>query len=209
MKLYRTTALLAALPLAGVLIVPPNVTAGEDRSYYEREERSSSTRLSTRDQRSFEGFLDSHWETAQELYRDPELVDNKQFLRGHRDLRDWMEEHPDAAEAIRADPRAVIWRERASEGRERSERRSDTMRMSERDLASFESYLDKDWDTAQQLYQNPDLINDRRFVRNHDSLRNWLEDHPDAAEVVQANPHKFLWRERTSSAQDFLRQLLQ
>lgn len=208
MKLYRTTALLAALPLAGVMIVPPNVMAREGQSY-EREESRSSTQLSTRDRRSFENFLDSHWETAQELYRDPELVDNKQFLRGHRDLRDWMEDHPDAAEAIRADPRVVIWRERASEDREPAERRSSTMRMSEQDLASFERYLDKDWGTAQDLYQNPDLINDRRFVRDHASLRSWLEDHPDAAEVVQANPHKFLWRERTSSAQDFMRQLLQ
>jgi hypothetical protein len=62
--------------------------------------------------------------------------------------------------------------------------------------------------TAQLLYQNPDLINDRQFVRRHDALHDWLEDHQEAAATIQANPDKFLWRERSVGATDFLRQLL-
>jgi hypothetical protein len=80
--------------------------------------------------------------------------------------------------------------------------------MSERDLRSFENYLDAHDETARTLYQNPELINDRRFVRNHDSLNEWMDNHPDAAEALRANPNKFLWRERTTSAGDFLNQLL-
>ena len=49
--------------------------------------------------------------------------------------------------------------------------------------------------------------NYRRFVRDHEDLHNWLRDHPDAAKAIQANPDKFLWRSRTTNAQDFLRQL--
>jgi hypothetical protein len=86
----------------------------------EREERRSSTRMSEQDQRSFESFLDSHDETAQELYRDPELINNERFLRGHAALRSWLDNHPDAADAIQANPRAVIWQKRGTRGQERS-----------------------------------------------------------------------------------------
>jgi hypothetical protein len=35
-----------------------------------------------------------------------------------------------------------------------------------------------------------------------------MESHEEAVATIQANPDKFLWRERTVGATDFLRQLL-
>jgi hypothetical protein len=180
-------------------------TAAADRDY-EREGRRSSSRVSERDLRSFDTFLDSHWETAQELYRDPELVNNDRFLRGHSDLRNWFDDHQEAAQAIQADPRGAIWHERTAR-RDEDERRPASTRISERDLRSFEDYLNAHDETAQELYRNPDLINDRQFVREHRALHDWLEDHQEAAATIQANPNKFLWRERSVGANDFLRQL--
>jgi hypothetical protein len=181
---------------------------GSTQDDYERKERRSSTRMSEQDQRSFERFLNEHDETAQELYRDPNLVKNERFLKGHSELRAWLDNHREAAEAIEANPRAVIWRERTTTGREREERRSTTARISERDLESFNNYLDSHDETAKLLYQDPDLINDRQFVRNHDALNDWLRDHPDAADAIRANPQVFLRRDRGSTPQDALRQLL-
>jgi hypothetical protein len=187
------------------LLFPYSGSAQDD---YDREGRRSSTRMSEQDQRSFERFLNEHDETAQELYRDPDLVKNERFLKGHSELRDWLDNHRDAAEAIEANPRAVIWRERTTTGREREEGRSTTARISERDLESFNDYLDSHDETANLLYQSPELINDRQFVRNHDALNDWLRDHPDAADAIRANPHVFLRRDRSSTPQDVLRQLL-
>ena len=181
-------------------------TAVADRDY-EREGRRSGSRVSERDLRSFDTFLDAHWETADELYRDPELVNNDRFLRGHSDLRDWLDNHQDAAQAIQADPRGAIWHERTA-GRGEEESRPASTRISERDLRSFEDYLNAHDETAQELYRNPDLINDRQFVREHRALHDWLEDHQEAAATIQATPNKFLWRERSIGANDFLRQLL-
>jgi hypothetical protein len=92
---------------------------------------------------------------------------------------------------------------------DRDEREQPAVRapMSERDLRSFERYLDTHDETARILYQTPDLINDRRFVRDHAALKDWLADHPDAAEALRANPDKYLWRERSTNAADFLNQL--
>jgi len=197
---------IGVLPIIGILTFPLTGRARDDRSY-EREEGRTETRLSARDQRSFAAFLDAHDETAQELYRNPELISNERFLKGHAELRGWLDDHPDATEAIQADPRAALWHERSTERRAPDERRAPAGQLSERDLRSFEDYLDADDETAQRLYQNPALINDRRFVRDHEELHNWLRDHPDAAQAIQANPDKFLWRSRTTTAQDFLRQL--
>ena len=193
--------------LAGVLSLPLMVSTVAAERDYEHEERRSSARVSDRDLRSFDAFLDAHWEAAQELYRDPDLLNSDRFLRDHAALRDWLEDHQEAARAIHADPRAVIWQERTAE-RHEEEGRSASGRISERDLRSFEDYLDSHDETAQLLYQNPDLINDRQFVRRHDALHDWLEDHQEAAATIQANPNKFLWRERSVGANDFLRQLL-
>lgn len=204
MQPYRKTLLLGVLPLVGILGLPPDSTARDDHSY-ERAERYAA-RLSTREQQSFDAFLNSHWETANELYREPELINNERFLRGHSDLRNWLEDHPEAAEAIRANPRAAIWQERTG-GQRAAEAQRSPARVSERDLHSFDAYLDAHDETARLLYENPELVNDRRFVREHDALGDWLEDHSEAAEAIQANPHKFLWRDRKASAQDFLEQL--
>jgi hypothetical protein len=204
--LHKLSPLVLCFTLTFLL---PSVGSAQDD--YDREGRRSSTRMSERDQRSFERFLDSHDETAQELYRDPDLVKSERFLEGHSALRNWLEDHPDAAEALRDDPRAIIWRERTTTGREREEReerRPTTARISERDLESFNAYLDSHDETADLLYQNPELIKDRQFVRDHDALNDWLRDHPDAAEAIRANPHVFLRRERSSTPQDVIRQLL-
>jgi hypothetical protein len=206
MTMYWKTILLGVLPVVGLLSFPLTGLARDDRSY-EREEGRAGTRLSVRDQRSFAAFLDAHDETAQELYRNPDLISNERFLKGHADLRHWLDDHPDAAEAIQADPRAALWQEGSTGQREPEERRTPAGRLSERDLRSFEDYLDAHDETAQQLYQHPALINDRQFVRDHESLHTWLRDHPDAAEAIQSNPDKFLWRSRNTSAPDFLRQL--
>jgi hypothetical protein len=207
MQSHRKTILLGALPLVGILWFPVEGTARDDSSY-EREEQRAAARLSERDQKSFDAFLNSHWETANELYRDPELINNERFLRGHSELRDWLEDHREAADAIRANPRAAIWQERTAGRRAEEERRPTAAQMSERDLRSFDAYLDAHDETAELLYEKPELINDRRFVREHEALSDWLENHPDAAEAIQANPQKFLWRDRKVNTQDFLRQLL-
>jgi hypothetical protein len=105
----------------------------------------------------------------------------------------------------RSQDREDTWRDRRDMP---GERRATSSRMSERDLRSFEDYLNAHDETAQELYRNPDLINDRQFIREHRGLHDWMESHEEAAATIQANPDKFLWRERTVGATDFLRQLL-
>ena len=200
MKPKLTTALFAALPLAGSLCLTSVAFADRDysRSSYSEDQ------VSGNDLRGFERYLDTHDETARALYQNPDLINDRQFVRDHDALNDWLENHPDAAAAMRANPERYLSRETNSSSTGRQARAY----MSERDLRSFEQYLDTHDETARTLYQNPDLVNDRQFVREHDALQDWMENHPDAARALRADPDQYLWRQRSTSAADFLNQLL-
>jgi hypothetical protein len=95
------------------------------------------------------------------LRRIDQVLDLNFIYEVTQDLRDWLEDHQEAAAAIQADPLAALWQERTAERRD-EERRATSGRMSERDLRSFEDYLNAHDETAQALYQNPELINDRQ-----------------------------------------------
>lgn len=200
MKPKLVTALFAVLPLAGSLCLAQ--VASADRDYSRRS--YSEDQVSARDLRSFERYLDSHDETARMLYQNPDLLNDRQFVREHAALKDWLDDHPDASAAMRANPDRYLSRDTYSSNTGRQSRAY----MNERDLRSFERYLDTHDETARALYQNPDLINDRQFVRDHDALQDWLENHPEGARALRADPDQYLWRQRSTSAADFLNQLL-
>jgi hypothetical protein len=76
------------------------------------------------------------------------------------------------------------------------------------DLHSFEQYLNRNWEVADALYREPELVNDRRFVRAHPSLADWLQAHPAAARAIRSQPQAYLWRQQSLGVDAFLRQLL-
>jgi hypothetical protein len=116
-------------------------------------------RISAADLRNFERYLDTHGDTAQELYRDPDLLNDRDFVRDHSALRHWLDEHPEAAREMHANPQAVLWRER---GRDADERSGASTRLSERQRQSWDTFLDEHRGIARDLARNPDLLNDAR-----------------------------------------------
>src|SRR5262245_12625586 len=128
MKPNLTSALFVALPLAGSLCLVPVVSADRD---YSRGSYSED-QVSSRDLRSFERYLDTHDETARALYQNPNLINDRQFVRNHDSLNDWLDGHPDAAAALRADPDRYLSHENHSLSSDRQGRAY----MSEKDLRS-------------------------------------------------------------------------
>jgi hypothetical protein len=196
-----------ALSLAGTLYTVQIVSAdyddrrAEPRSY---DDRQDEPRMSTQDQRSLERYLESNSQIARQLSQDPKLIRDRDFVRDHESLDEWLDNHANAAEALQANPHKYL----GSTSARRSSDRRTTPSVSAQDLSSFESLLDNNPETARRLYENPELIKDRQFARDHRALNNWIDNHPEAAEAIQADPNKFLWRERKVGAGDFLQQLL-
>jgi hypothetical protein len=214
MYTHAKTVFLGIVSLAGLLTLPPLAAARDNdwqqheeayRSennwqHHEAQEHRSRAELSGQDRRSFEAYLDADWETAQPLYQQPELINDRQFLNNHRALRDWLADHAEAAQMIQDNPRQVLWEQRTSHRRTAG-------RISPEDVRGLDHYLDTHWEEADALYRDPELINDTRFVQAHSSLDDWLQERPDAAQAISERPRDFFWRQRTLAPQDFLQQL--
>lgn len=158
------------------------------------------TQLSDADRRSFEKYLDDHWETAQELYQNPDLINDRKYVRNHQALRDWLEDHPEAAREIRDNPRAVLWSERGRGSRGRDGDTSTSL--TDRQRRSWEEFLDEHRTIARDLSRNPNLVNDTGYVDDHDSLDDWFDDHREAAAIIRANPNAYITRSSRSSESD-------
>jgi hypothetical protein len=72
--------------------------------------------------RDFNGYLDAHPGEAEDLRRNPRLVDNPNYLAHHPDLQAYLRAHPNVAKAYGRHPDAFMHRERRYE---RSELRYD------------------------------------------------------------------------------------
>ena len=104
MKPWMKTSLFAVWPLAGALGLAPLGVAEQEDRVLSRDEHQ----VEVGDLQSFQEYLDSHQETAQLLARHPELLRDHRFVREHHALHDWLEAHPTAAKALRANPERYL-----------------------------------------------------------------------------------------------------
>ena len=140
---------------------------------------------------SFDQFLDSHRETAEQLRKDPSLVNNEEFLNNHPALQTYLQQHPQVREEIKESPETFMRKENRFD-REEYTRDRDTTRG---ELASFDQFLDSHRETAEQLHKDPSLVNNEQFVKSHPDLQAYLQQHPEVREEVKENPNAFMHQE--------------
>jgi phage-related protein len=162
---------------------------------------------------TFDQFLDSHPETAEQLRKDPSLINNKEFIQTHQNLKDFLEDHPAVREELKENPNAFMHREdrfdRRDDGRDRDDRDRDRDRdnrdrdrdnrdrdNNRGDVAKFDQFLDSHPETAEQLRKDPSLINNKEFVEKHNNLRDFLQDNPQVREEIRENPNAFMHQEQ-------------
>jgi hypothetical protein len=110
---------------------------------------------------SFDQFLDSHRETAEQLRKDPSLVNNEGFLKSHPALQTYLQQHPPVREEIKESPETFMRNENRFDRRPEYTCDRDTTR---RELANFDQFLDSHRETAEQLRKDPSLVNNEQFV---------------------------------------------
>jgi dsDNA-binding SOS-regulon protein len=164
----------------------------------------------------FDQFLDGHPEIAQELRRDPSLVDNPEYEKNHPALQAYLADHPQIREEIKENPNAFMRLESRYDRREdaRDDNRYDRRdgdRDGDRDsrgnggrgdndttrgeLARFDQFLDSHREIAEQLRKDPSLVNNQKFESTHPALHTYLQDHPQIREEIKENPNAFMRQE--------------
>jgi phage-related protein len=66
----------------------------------------------------------------------------------------------------------------------------------------MDRFLDGHPQLAQQLRQNPSLINNEEFVENHPELQEFLQQHPGVREELRENPNAFMQQEQRFDRRD-------
>ena len=146
---------------------------------------------------SFDRFMDSHPEIAEQLRKDPSLVKNEDFVRDHRDLQEYLQNHPGVRQEISENPDRFMHQERrfdqAEDQRSGNRRDDDTTRG---ELANFDQFMDGHPEIAEQVRRDPSLIKSEAFVHSHPALQEYLQQHPEVREEVTENPDRFMRQEQ-------------
>lgn len=64
------------------------------------------------------------------------------------------------------------------------------------ELTNLDRYLDRNPQVANDLKQNPSLINDPAYLQGHPSLQTFLSKHPGVSEEAKENPNQLVHREQ-------------
>ena len=162
-----------------------------DENRFDRAEDVRGQNVSRRDLADFDRFLDNHREIAEQVRRNPSLVDNREFVDNHTALQTYLRDNPGVREQLRQDPNAFMRDEnrfdRAEDVRDQN--------VSRRDLADFDRFLDNHREIAEQVRRNPSLVDNREFVQNHPALQTYLQTNPSVRDQIRQDPNAFMRQE--------------
>src|ERR1700723_4719078 len=180
----------------------PNAFMREESRFDRREDdRDRDRDMHRQELARFDQFLHTHRETAEQLRKDPSLVDNQEYVRNHPELQTYLQDHPELSAQLKQDPNAIMHQEerydrdqdaRGQDGRDRDDRGRDVNRQ---ELARFDQFLDTHRETAEQLRKDPSLVDNEEFVRSHPARQTYLREHPELREQIKSNPNGVMQQE--------------
>jgi len=180
----------------------PNAVMHQELRFDRREDRDQDRDgdrdrdINRQELGNMDRFMDSHPEIAEQLRKDPSLVNNKRFVASHPALQEFLAQHPGVREEYKENPNAFMNREERFDRREDARQGMPDSDVNHRELANMDRFMDSHPEIAEQLRKNPALVNNKEFVRGHPALQEFLTQHPSAREEYKENPAGFMNQEQ-------------
>ena len=137
----------------------------------------------------FDQFLDTHPEIAEQVRKDPSLLDNRAFLDQHAALQTFLQDHAAIREDVRQNPSGFMRQENGFD-RPGDVRDRDAMRR------DFDAFMNGHREIAEQVRKDPSLLNNRDFVDHHADLQAFLDQRPALRDQVRQDPDEFMRQDR-------------
>jgi len=169
----------------------PNAFMNQEQRFDQRQDQARDRDVTRGELANMDRFMDRHPEIAEQLRKDPSLVNNKQFVENHADLQQFLAEHPGVREEYKQNPNAFMRDEQRFDRSEDSTTRRNGD-VTGRELASFSEFMEGHDKIADELSKNPSLANNHEYLENHPALRDYLKANPKVNEELTENPQKFL-----------------
>lgn len=163
--------------------VPPNQVGPNQPAPSQPPRNDDITR---RDIAEMDHYLDEHPEIAEQLRKDPSLIDNRRWVSDHASLQEFLQSHPQISATFRANPN-LFMRDEQRYDRETSDRN-----ISRRDIVEMDRFMDAHPEIAEQLKKDPSLIDNKQWVANHPALQEYLKTHIDVSAAFRAHPDQFM-----------------
>ncbi len=171
---------------------------------------------------SFDQFLDDHQDINKQLEKNPQLVNEAGYMKKHKALETYLNQHPGVREELTENPAYFMNRENRFELSERDrvadardfDRSRNTQagnmgtprdadhdldaaptRLSQKDMRETDKFLAKHKKIDKDLRKNPELANDRDYLSKHKDLQAFLAKNPDIQEAARHNPGEFMRNE--------------
>jgi hypothetical protein len=155
--------------------------------------------VTERDVAEMSHFLDQHPEIAEQLRKDPSLIDNPRFVSDHPALAEYLKMHPGVRNEFDSNPNAFMRAEDRYDRREAADGHY-AFGITREELASMNHFLDSHPEIAEQLRKDPSLIDNRQFIANHPALQEYLQQHPRVSAEFREHPNVFMHDEERYDA---------
>ncbi len=130
-------------------------------------------------------FFDLHPEIAEQLQKDPKLIDDKKFVTDHPALQAFLGDHPEVRQQFDEHPDAFMRDEDLY-------LRNHPDDITRREVVMMGQFLDQHPEIAERLQKDPKLIDDKKFVTDHPALQAFLADHPEVRVQFDDHPEAFM-----------------
>lgn len=185
----------------------PNAFMGQEQRFDQREDQregfnqreiNPNRQAMSYEVSNMDRFLDSHPEIAEQLRKNPSLVNNQDFVKSHPDLQSYLQQHPGIRQQLSDNPNAFMRREQRYDQQE-AVRDRNAMGY---EVSNMDHFLDSHPEIAEQLRKDPSLVNNKEFVKNHPELQSYLQQHPGVSEQISENPNAFMHQEQRFDRQE-------
>jgi hypothetical protein len=129
---------------------------------------------------TMDNYLNNHPKVAKELHENPSLINNPQWLAQHPNVNSYMAHHP----ALKTDAAS-----RPNEFVNHTERQD--LERDHKGLNNMDALAREHPKVADELKNNPRLIDDPKYLASHPGLDNYLAKHPEIRQEAQAHPEAF------------------
>ena len=137
---------------------------------------------------NFDHYLDSHRETAEQIRKDPSLVNNDEFVKSHPSLQSYLQQHPGVRTALKDNPNAFMQQEARYDQNEYRSRSGE----GDAPHRHFGEFLGGHSNINEQLSKDPSLVKNDEYMQSHPELKDYLNQHPDVRQGLMQNPETFV-----------------
>lgn len=178
----------------------PNAFMRQEDNFDRRDDAQARDYDRSREERArFDQFLDGHHEIAEQVRKNPSLLNDDKYAKDHPVLQAYLQDHPGIRDQARDNPNAFMHQEGQFDRNDREDFGRNNEMTHDR-TGDFRQFLNGHTDIAQQLSHNPSLAKDKDYMRNHPEFQDYLKTHPDVNQELMNNPDSFI---KSAQAQPF------